>query len=102
MNFSLLYPVLKINTVDPWHISTLVFSTWMAFGGNTHDLGSFGEETDKITDLHQILEEVLLTERGDGVAGIKRCRRDPSSDGVRDLVTASGHSRLNENLESST
>ncbi|GJV61807.1 hypothetical protein Tco_1467907, partial [Tanacetum coccineum] len=79
-----------------------VFSTWMAFGGNTCDLGSFGEETDEITDLHQILEEVLLTERGDGVAGIKRCRRDPSSTGVRDLVTASGHSRLNEDLESST
>ncbi|GJT92206.1 hypothetical protein Tco_1081051 [Tanacetum coccineum] len=30
-----------------------VFSTWMAFGGNTRDLGSFGEETDKTTDLHQ-------------------------------------------------
>ncbi|GKA89848.1 hypothetical protein Tco_0811660 [Tanacetum coccineum] len=44
---------------------------FLALGGNTHDLGSFGEETDKITDLHQILEEILLTERGDGVAGIK-------------------------------
>ncbi|GJU98601.1 hypothetical protein Tco_1327872 [Tanacetum coccineum] len=47
----------------------------------------------QITDLHQILEEVLLTECGDGVAGIKRRRRDPSSDGVRDLVTALGRSR---------
>ncbi|GKF75203.1 hypothetical protein Tco_0224647, partial [Tanacetum coccineum] len=65
--------------------------TWMAFGGNTHDLGSFGEETDKITDLHQIHEEVLFTERGDGVAGIKRHRRDPASDGVKDLTTASEH-----------
>ncbi|GJY04173.1 retrotransposon protein, putative, ty1-copia subclass, partial [Tanacetum coccineum] len=27
--------------------------TWMAFGGNTRDLGSFEEETDKATDLHQ-------------------------------------------------
>ncbi|GKC77661.1 gag-pol polyprotein [Tanacetum coccineum] len=63
-----------------------VFSTWMAFGGNTCDLGSFGEETDEITDLYQILKEVLLTERRDGVAGIKRRRRDPSSDGVKDLV----------------
>ncbi|GKE60012.1 hypothetical protein Tco_1510379, partial [Tanacetum coccineum] len=53
-----------------------VFSTWMAFGGNT--------------------------QRGDGVAGIKRRRRDPSSDGVRDLVTTSGRGRLNEDLESST
>ncbi|GJV74403.1 hypothetical protein Tco_1505987 [Tanacetum coccineum] len=40
-----------------------VFSTWMAFGGNTHDLVSLGEETDEITDLHQILEEILLTEQ---------------------------------------
>ncbi|GKB79777.1 hypothetical protein Tco_0946672, partial [Tanacetum coccineum] len=64
-------------------------STWMTFGGNTRDLGSFGEETDKITDIHQIHEEVLFTKRGDGVAGIKRRRRDPSSDGVRDLMTMS-------------
>ncbi|GJZ84777.1 hypothetical protein Tco_0650116 [Tanacetum coccineum] len=79
-----------------------VFSTWMAFGGNTHDLGSFKEETDKITELHQILEEVLLIACGDGVTGIKRRRRDPSDDGVRDLVTASGRGRLNVDLESST
>ncbi|GKA10324.1 hypothetical protein Tco_0689757 [Tanacetum coccineum] len=26
---------------------------WKAFEGNTRDLGSFGEETDKTTDLHQ-------------------------------------------------
>ncbi|GJV61985.1 hypothetical protein Tco_1468085 [Tanacetum coccineum] len=32
-----------------------VFSIWKAFGGNTRDLGSFGEETDKTTDLHQHL-----------------------------------------------
>ncbi|GKE71592.1 hypothetical protein Tco_1529664, partial [Tanacetum coccineum] len=62
-----------------------VFSTWMAFGGNTRDLGSFKEGTDKITDLHQIYEEVLFTERGDGVADIKLRRHDLSSDGVRDL-----------------
>ncbi|GJZ73920.1 retrotransposon protein, putative, ty1-copia subclass [Tanacetum coccineum] len=30
-----------------------VFSIWKAFGGNTRDLGSFGEETDKTTDQHQ-------------------------------------------------
>ncbi|GJX09933.1 hypothetical protein Tco_0199792 [Tanacetum coccineum] len=80
----------------------MVFSTWMAFGGNTRDLGSFREKTDEITDLHQILEEVLLTGRGDGVAGIKRRRRDPSSDGIRDLATTSGRGQLKEDLESST
>nr|GEW20100.1 hypothetical protein [Tanacetum cinerariifolium] len=70
--------------------------------GNTRDLGSFGEETDKITDLHKIHKEVLFTERGDGVAGITRRHRDLSSDGVRDLVMALGRGRLKEDLESST
>ncbi|GJT38036.1 hypothetical protein Tco_0937901 [Tanacetum coccineum] len=49
------------------------------------DLGSFGEQSDKITNLHQIHEEVLFTEHGDGVTGIKRRRRDLSSDDIRDL-----------------
>ncbi|GKC50214.1 putative ribonuclease H-like domain-containing protein [Tanacetum coccineum] len=31
-----------------------------AFGGNTRDLGSFGEETDKTTDLHQHLSRMSL------------------------------------------
>ncbi|GJX98198.1 hypothetical protein Tco_0355217 [Tanacetum coccineum] len=30
-----------------------VFSNWKAFGGNTRDLSSFREETDKTTDLNQ-------------------------------------------------
>ncbi|GJR89041.1 reverse transcriptase domain-containing protein [Tanacetum coccineum] len=75
---------------------------FLALGGNTRVLGSFGEETNKITDLHQIHEEVIFTEGGDGVAGIKRRRCDLSSDGVRDLATASGRGRLKEDLESST
>ncbi|GJV75389.1 hypothetical protein Tco_1506973 [Tanacetum coccineum] len=79
-----------------------VFSTWMAFGGNARDLGSFGEETDEIKDLHQILEEVLLTAHGDSVAGITRRCRDPSGDGVRDFETTLGRSLLNKDLESST
>ncbi|GJX39354.1 hypothetical protein Tco_0252657 [Tanacetum coccineum] len=48
-----------------------LMSTWMAFRGNTRDLGSFGEETEKTT-THQILEEVMHTECGDGVASFKR------------------------------
>ncbi|GKF11455.1 hypothetical protein Tco_0049381 [Tanacetum coccineum] len=35
-----------------------VFSIWKAFGGNTHDLGSFREETDKTTDLPQRLSRL--------------------------------------------
>ncbi|GJU01809.1 hypothetical protein Tco_1112147 [Tanacetum coccineum] len=41
-------------------INEEVFSTWMAFGGNTRDLGSFGEETDEITDLHKSLKKYCL------------------------------------------
>ncbi|GJS26980.1 hypothetical protein Tco_0487600 [Tanacetum coccineum] len=36
----------------------LVLSIWKAFGGNTRDFGSFGEETDKTTDLHQLLSRI--------------------------------------------
>ncbi|GJX19020.1 hypothetical protein Tco_0221697 [Tanacetum coccineum] len=53
-----------------------VFSIWKAFGGNTRDLGSFGEETEKTSDLHQNLLKIMLTEHGDGVASIKRHRHD--------------------------
>ncbi|GJQ88875.1 retrovirus-related pol polyprotein from transposon TNT 1-94 [Tanacetum coccineum] len=43
-----------------------------------------------------------MTVAGYGVASIKRCRRDQSSDGVRILATASGRGRLKEDLEPST
>ncbi|GKC81041.1 hypothetical protein Tco_1136758, partial [Tanacetum coccineum] len=78
-----------------------VFNTWITFRGNTRDLGSFREETDKITDLYQFHEEVLLTERGDGVTSIKRRHRDLSGDGVWTLATTSQRSRLKVNLEPS-
>nr|GEV25412.1 hypothetical protein [Tanacetum cinerariifolium] len=51
------------------------------------------------TKIHQ---EVLFSERGDGVAGIKRHRRDLSGDGVWILVTVSQCSRLKVDLELST
>nr|GEV91421.1 hypothetical protein [Tanacetum cinerariifolium] len=60
-----------LSGADKVHPFNAVFSTWMAFGGNTRNLGSFREETDKITYLHQIHEEVLFIERGDGIAGYR-------------------------------
>nr|GEY76455.1 hypothetical protein [Tanacetum cinerariifolium] len=39
---------------------------------------------------------------GDGVASIKQCHRDQSSDAVKIMAMASGHGRLKEDLESST
>ncbi|GKA02545.1 hypothetical protein Tco_0675210 [Tanacetum coccineum] len=49
-----------------------------------------------------VFDVVLALVVGDGVAGIKRRRRDLYSDGVRNFATASGCGRLKEDLESST
>ncbi|GJY64065.1 hypothetical protein Tco_0465525 [Tanacetum coccineum] len=65
------------------------FSTWMAFGGNTRDLGSFEEETDEITTLHQSRRRKGYTGPGDGVTitydGVisSKRRRQENQDGVR-------------------
>ncbi|GKC73266.1 hypothetical protein Tco_1119149, partial [Tanacetum coccineum] len=40
------------------------------------------------------LEELLFTKRGDDVTAITRCRRNLSSDDVRDLMTTSERCRL--------
>ncbi|GKA45565.1 retrovirus-related pol polyprotein from transposon TNT 1-94 [Tanacetum coccineum] len=40
-----------------------VFSIWKPLGGNTRDLGSFREETDKTTDLHQHLSRISTQKR---------------------------------------
>ncbi|GJR26822.1 retrovirus-related pol polyprotein from transposon TNT 1-94 [Tanacetum coccineum] len=79
-----------------------VFSTWMAFGGNTRDLGSFGEETDKTTDLHQNLLKNDAYRQWRRHTSINRHRRDLSSDGVEDLTMASRRNQLKSDLEDST
>ncbi|GKE34303.1 hypothetical protein Tco_1453625 [Tanacetum coccineum] len=43
----------------------------------------------------------MLTERGDGITGIKQRRRDLSSDDVRKLTMASRCNRLKSDLEDS-
>ncbi|GJX62690.1 hypothetical protein Tco_0295590 [Tanacetum coccineum] len=42
-------------------------STYMAFGGNTRDLSSFGEEMDEITTIHQSRRRKGHTDPEDGV-----------------------------------
>nr|GEU70389.1 hypothetical protein [Tanacetum cinerariifolium] len=79
-----------------------VFRTWMVFGGNTRDLGSFRKETDKTTTLHKEPCRNIHSEPGDGVATIKRRRHDIHGDGVKDLAMASGRGRLKADLEPST
>ncbi|GKC61828.1 hypothetical protein Tco_1089426 [Tanacetum coccineum] len=50
----------KAHLLEDKHIPGVgVFDeVYSAFGGNTRDLGSFGEETDKTTDLHQHLSRI--------------------------------------------
>ncbi|GJY67859.1 hypothetical protein Tco_0470841 [Tanacetum coccineum] len=62
-------------------------------------VGSYDGKWDPENYLH-LFEGVI--QRGDGVAGIKRRRRDLSSDGVWILATASQRSRLKVDLEPST
>ncbi|GJX60631.1 hypothetical protein Tco_0292021 [Tanacetum coccineum] len=65
---------------------------------NTDSENSDKEMLTKI-EIHVILKSCNRV-AGDGVAGIKRRRRDQSSDGVRIMVMASGRGRLKEDLES--
>ena len=55
----------------------------MTFGGNTRDLGSFGEETDKITDLHEIAWN-YYSQNVETASGFM-------CDAVSMMVTASGY-----------
>ncbi|GJY66758.1 hypothetical protein Tco_0468996 [Tanacetum coccineum] len=55
----------------------------------------------RILAWHHYTVFAVTTVAGDGVAGIKRRRRDVSSNGVRNFATASGRGRLKEDLESS-
>ncbi|GJT38428.1 hypothetical protein Tco_0938293 [Tanacetum coccineum] len=52
------YPVVENYVKNTWGKFVLVFSIWKAFGGNTRELGSFREETDKTTNLHQHLSRI--------------------------------------------
>ncbi|GKA49084.1 hypothetical protein Tco_0742042, partial [Tanacetum coccineum] len=52
------YPVVENYVKNTWGKFVLVFSIWKAFEGNTRDLGSFREETDKTTNLHQHLSRI--------------------------------------------
>nr|GEW84292.1 MAK10-like protein [Tanacetum cinerariifolium] len=63
-------------------LSVGVFSTWMAFEGNTRDLCSFREETDEITNLHQDSPRSIAYKTWRRRRKHKARRRDLSGDGV--------------------
>ncbi|GJU95649.1 hypothetical protein Tco_1320405 [Tanacetum coccineum] len=70
--------------------------------GNTRDLGSFGEETDKITNQHQDSLRFKVLEPRDGVTIYTRRRHTSSSDGVTTFLDGVSPYRLNSDLEDST
>ncbi|GKA63376.1 hypothetical protein Tco_0762982 [Tanacetum coccineum] len=79
-----------------------VFSIWKAFEGNTHDLGSFGEETDKITNQNQDSSRFKVSKPRDGVTIYTQHRHTSSSDDVTTSFDGVSPHRLNSNLEDST
>ncbi|GJV55953.1 hypothetical protein Tco_1456958 [Tanacetum coccineum] len=48
-------------------IENLNQRTYLAFRGNAHDLGSFGEETEKTTDIHQHFSRLCSQDARDAV-----------------------------------
>ncbi|GJU70943.1 hypothetical protein Tco_1262348 [Tanacetum coccineum] len=79
-----------------------VFRIWKAFGGNTRDFGSFGEETDKTTNQHHDSSRFKVSAPGDGVTIYTRRRHTSSSDGVTTFLDDVSPHRLNSDLEDST
>nr|GEY18559.1 hypothetical protein [Tanacetum cinerariifolium] len=72
------------------------YKPWHRSNGVAREDGVTGirrHRHDPSSDGVRDLVSVLGRSRGDGVAGIKRRHRDPSSDGVRDLVSVLGRSR---------
>ncbi|GJY41006.1 hypothetical protein Tco_0428276 [Tanacetum coccineum] len=79
-----------------------VFSIWKAFGENTRDLFSFGEETDKTTNQQQDSSRFKVSAAEDGVTIYTRCRHTSSSEGVTTFLDGVSPHRLNSNPEDST
>ncbi|GJT05494.1 hypothetical protein Tco_0839956 [Tanacetum coccineum] len=66
-----------------------VFSIWKAFGGNTRDLGSFGEETDKTTDLHQHCSRISPQKLETALQITRDAVTNPTTMASQDIVMAS-------------
>ncbi|GKB20539.1 hypothetical protein Tco_0854462 [Tanacetum coccineum] len=99
-------PFLPMNIITRKAYNTIMVEGLESTGKNlvsvVRDVYVFVGNFTYITDFMVIFDEKNLGQHGDGVAGIKRRRRDLSSDGVRNLASALGRGRLKEDLQSST
>ncbi|GJZ67541.1 ribosomal protein L7Ae/L30e/S12e/Gadd45 [Tanacetum coccineum] len=84
--------VIEIKGKDPLHLRSSAGDR-----NGTHYCGEKDAYVEKV-----VVELYAPNVAGDGVASIKRRRRDLYSDDIKNFVTASGHGRLKEDLESST
>ncbi|GJR20566.1 putative ribonuclease H-like domain-containing protein [Tanacetum coccineum] len=81
--------------VDPQYDKNIIL-TWMAFGGNIGDLGSFREETDEITTLHQYLEKKILHRlSSDASSNNNKSGAASLKNSVSDVVTTSRTPTIN-------
>ncbi|GJW81965.1 hypothetical protein Tco_0145940 [Tanacetum coccineum] len=85
-----------LSGVDNLSLKPYVELTWKAFGGYTHDLGSFGEETDKNTTLHRS-GFMNCSQSLETASQFLATPSDHTRDGIKKLMTASEHSRLKRN-----
>nr|GEU99376.1 hypothetical protein [Tanacetum cinerariifolium] len=75
-------------------------STWMAFGGDTHDLGSLGKKQTRL-QLYTKVKEEKGTHTLETASQLLMMASDHQRDGVRKFGTASRLNRHSEALEDS-
>nr|GEV83478.1 putative reverse transcriptase domain-containing protein [Tanacetum cinerariifolium] len=68
-----------------------VFSIWKALRGNTRDLGSFGKEMDKTTDLHQHCSRISPQKLETASQITRDVITNPTTMASQDIATASVH-----------
>ncbi|GJV70839.1 retrovirus-related pol polyprotein from transposon TNT 1-94 [Tanacetum coccineum] len=69
---------------------------YSAFGGNTPDLGSFGEETDKTTDLHQHCSRISPQKLETTSQITRDAVTNPTTTASQDIATKSYDDRIND------
>nr|GEW44382.1 MAK10-like protein [Tanacetum cinerariifolium] len=84
-------------------LSVVATSRFLALGWHLEEIhvtwAHLEKKQTRLQTYTKIQQEVLFSERGDGITSIKRCNRDLSGNGVWILVMASQRSQLKVNLE---
>ncbi|GJW91808.1 hypothetical protein Tco_0169361 [Tanacetum coccineum] len=68
-----------------------VFGIWKSIGGNTRDLGSFREEMDETTDLHQHCSRISRQKPETASQITRDAVPNPTTMASQDIATTSAH-----------